>query len=683
MTDDRVMRPPTMLDRSFVRLGLLALLLAAYALRLHELTRQDIWWDEARNIDVALRSFGQVATAPELDIHPPVYFWLLHAWLRLTGIARGMEPALIAFAARYLSVWAGVASAGLLYALAAGASNRKAGLLTAAVGALSPFWLAESQEARMYTVGFALLTGAGLALYRSIGADDSAESGIGSALRRRRSGLAAFAVLSALALLTHYSTVFIVAAWFLWWGTLALTRRGRARNFELGIAAAAGLAIVLLVLPAAPIALRQIPDYANPNLVVPSVAEYLRHNWQAYLGGYAFGAEMLAGYGAAWLWGVTALAIAGIVLTVMSGQSATRRHERLRLSLLVFWTAGGLVLYYIAVLDRGAFNVRYSSFITPALYALLGAGLAGWGQRVSAAYPLAAVLLLAGFAPAIRADLYDESFAREDITGVTRWLREHAEPNDVIFVDQKYPFGFYYERYAIEAGEQPAGDEPAPARYLFVDINTIDEELTEWASAAENVFWVRWYESDTDPRRAVSFLLDMAGERTGEELFRGYSIDVWRLDPPTIFELTPNMVGMSHAWPPAVETVEASLPSGAIEAGSKVPVVIRWRRVPEGWVDRDLKARVAVYDANGGRVAQSDQRLLNDRHLMPAEWSEDDQPLNVYLLALPEDMPAGVAEIRALVYDADTLEPLTLVDVAGNPAGQEALLGSIGVIEKD
>ena len=60
-----------------------------------------------------------------------------------------------------------------------------------------------------------------------------------------------------------------------------------------------------------------------------------------------------------------------------------------------------------------------------------------------------------------------------------------------------------------------------------------------------------------------------------------------------------------------------------------------------------------------------------------------DQPLNVYLLALPEDMPAGVAEIRALVYDADTLEPLTLVDEAGNPAGQEALLGSIGVIEKD
>lgn len=683
MSENHVNRPPNILDRDFVRLGFIILIMASYALRLHELTRQDIWWDEARNIDVALRPFGQVATAPELDIHPPVYFWLLHGWLRLMRVAHGMEPALIAFAARYASVWAGVAGVGLLFALAAGASNRRAGLLAAAVGALSPFWLAESQEARMYTLGFALLTGAALALYRSIGAEDVGESGVGAALRRRRFVLAAFVVLSALALLTHYNAVFIVAAWFLWWGVVVLLRRGQARHVELGVAAAAGLAIFALVLPATPIALRQIPGYANPNLVVPSAAEYLRQNWQAYLGGYAFGAEMLGGSSAAWLWGVAALAIAGIILSVMGGQSATCRRERLRLSLLVFWVAGGLVLYYIAVLDRGAFNVRYSSFITPALYALLGAGLAGWGRRVSAAYPLAAVLLLVGFAPAIRADLYDEGFAREDITGVTRWLREHAGPNDVIFVDQKYPFGFYYERFAIDAGEQPTGDEHAPARYLFVDINTIDERLTEWAGAAENVFWVRWYESDTDPRRAVSFLLDMAGERTGEEWFRGYSIDVWRLNPPTTFELAPNMVEMRHAWPPAVEIVEASLPVEEVPAGGEAPVVLRWRRVPGGQVERGLKARVAVYDANGGRVAQSDQRLLNDRHLMPAEWGEGDQPLNVYLLALPEDIPAGVAEIRALVYDADTLEPLTLVDEAGNPAGQEALLGSIGVIEKD
>jgi hypothetical protein len=32
------------------------------------------------------------------------------------------------------------------------------------------------------------------------------------------------------------------------------------------------------------------------------------------------------------------------------------------------------------------------------------------------------------------------------------------------------------------------------------------------------------------------------------------------------------------------------------------------------------------------------------------------------------------------VYDAETLEPLTLLDAAGQPAGQEATLGAIEVV---
>ncbi len=491
-------RPPSS-NRLWIRLGLFVLLLAAFALRLHELARQDIWWDEARNIDVALRPLVQVATAPELDIHPPLYFWLLHVWLRLAGVARGQEPAQIAFMARFLSVWAGVVGVGLLYALAAGATNRRAALPAAGIGALSPFWLAESQEARMYTLGFALLMAGGLALYRCIGVADTGEAGILRDLHRRRGLLALCAVLSAAALWTHYNAVFIVAAWYLWWGVVALLRRGQARRNEFAAAAVTGLATVVLVLPLAPIALRQIPGYANPNLGIPSVAEYLTQNWRAYVGGYAFSAELLGGYGRLWLWGVALATLAGATAYVATRRRVAFGREGLRLLLLVFWIAGGLVLYYLAVLDRGAFNVRYSSFVTPALYALIGVVLGGWSRRWPVPV-LGAALLLAGFAPAIRADLYDARFDREDIAGVTNWLREHAGPGDVIFVDQKYPFGFYYERYAIDPAQRPEGEEAAPARYLFVDINTVADRLNEWAGEAEHVFWVQWFESDTDPR---------------------------------------------------------------------------------------------------------------------------------------------------------------------------------------
>lgn len=695
-------RPP------WVRVLLLAILLAALAIRLEALTRQDIWWDEARNIDVALRPFLQVATAPELDIHPPVYFWLLHGWDRLFGLVHGQAPVLLAYVSRLLSAFAGVAGVALLYPLGALAGGPLAGLLAALVGACAPFWLAESQEARMYTVGFAWLAAAAVMLLKSTRQDvHSLRSGFRGWVSRQRYAIA-FVVLAALALLTHYNAVFVVVAWYLWWGAWALLRRDRWRR--LGAVFAAGVAMTLLVLPVAPIALRQIPDYANPNLTIPTPLEYLAANWRGYLGGYAFDPALLAGNGDLWLWTVLGLGAVGLVLAMVAvwprraqAQELSSASQPARaplfhadgaaLSFLLAWLLGGLALYYVAVLDRNAFNVRYSSFVTPALYATLGVAFAAFSRWWRPAWLVAAALVLVGFWPALRADLYDSRFDREHIGDVTSWLRENAQSGDVIFVDQKYPFGFYYWPYSTDPsdpsdqtnhtgqGGELAAKQTPPARYLFVDINTLDQRLTEWARDARRVFWVQWYESDTDPRHAVHFLLDKYGRHAGEQWFQGYSVDWWDLTPPTEFVLAPNEVPTVWRFPP-VQTVAASLPQEPLRPGTPLPVVIRWQRTPAGGSDRPLKARVALYDSGGARLAQADERLLNDRHLIPALWQPVDQPLNVYLLPLPEDLPPGEYEVRVLVYDADTLEPLTLVDEAGAPTGQEAPLGTVQVEPK-
>jgi hypothetical protein len=660
-----------------LRLLLIFVLLTGFALRMHELTRQNIWWDEARNIDVALLPFLEVATAPELDIHPPVYFWLLHAWGRINGIQEITNPVILSFLSGYLSAAAGVGAVALLYVLTSLAAGSTAGALAALVGSMSPFWLAESQEARMYTVGFGWLLAAAVAYWMA--------RATGRSTVHRRAWQAGFVLFSALALLTHYNTIFVLVAWYGWWLVWAVMnedRRGALLEWL-----ACGAATALLVLPAAPIALRQIPGYANPNLVVPSVLEYLRQNWQAYLGGYAFAPELGGGMGRVWLLAVLILGLGGALLTTLAGSrqrvclpTPLRFSEvpgTLLLSFLWVWLVGSLALYYLAVVDRGAFNVRYSSFVTPALYALLGVGLAAWGRWRRPLAVVAAAAALSLWPQALYADLYDERFAREDIAGVTKWLRERAGSNDVIFVDQKYPFGFYYDRYAIDPEVVPAGAEAAAARYLFVDINTIDTRLGELAAGAERVYWVQWYESDTDPRRAVSFLLDQAGARGGEQSFRGYSIDWWELDPPNDFALAPNLAPAIIAFPPAVQTVAVSLPPPEATVGEPLPVVIRWQRTPGGDVTRPLKARVALYNGAGERLAQRDERLLNDRHLLPTEWTEADRPLNVYLLEPPADLPAGEYRFGLLVYDGDTLEPLGTVDAAGNPAGVEATLGTI------
>ena len=660
--------------RSWIaRTMVLLTLMAALAVRLIALERQDIWWDEARNIDVALRPFLQVAVAPELDIHPPVYFWMLHGWLRLAGVELGMEPHRIAWLARWLSVCAGVVSVALLFRLGqrmAGDAPHAgwAGGVAALLGAGSAFWLAESQEARMYTVGFAWLTAAAVAWTALLPA------GVGWALPGTceavpvRRGLF-FVVLTAAALLTHYNAVFVVAAWYVAWMLLAWMVQPRIS--ALRAVMVCGLGTAALVAPIAPIALRQIPDYANPNLVVPTLTEYLRQNWQAYWAGYAFDTAWVGGNGGLWLWGAAAIILAALVVLLVKQFSPFTLFG-------AAWLVGATVLYYLAVLDRGAFNVRYSSFVTPALYALAGAGLVEL-VRLRRALLIAAPVAVMLWPVALTNDLWDTRFDREDMSGVVRWLHRSAGPNDVIFVDQKYPFGFYYERYTVEADVEPTGPEAAPARYLFVDINTLDRQLTRWAGYAQAVYWVQWFESDTDPRRAVTFLLDPAGKRGETQFFRGYSVDRWELQPPNRFSLATNLLPRRVVFAQAVETVAVEVPTAPIEPGGYVPVVVRWQRVPGGVVDAPLKARVALYDQAGARIAQRDERLLNDRHLLPSQWQRDDSPLNVYLLSVPPETGVGPLDVGLLVYHAETLEPLEVRDESGNPAGIEAMLGSVTI----
>lgn len=650
---------------------LLLLILLGFALQLHELTRQDIWWDEARNLDVALRPFRQIATAPELDIHPPLYFWLLHGWLRFGGISLADVPPVIAFSGRFFSVTCGLVSAVLLFALGRRLYTPSAAFFALLLGLASPFWLAESQETRMYTLSFALLTAAAWFLVQIFTHTSGAPAPKSFTIHHF-----AFLLCSTAALLTHYNTLFILVAWYGYWGLWAFCQPDRWRHLR--VAAGYGLATVVLFLPVVPIALRQIPTYANPNLTIPTLGDYLWQNWQGYLGGYAFDGAMLAGFNQGWLWALLVCAVLGIALAVYQ-HPLTPQLPRAPHLLLLVWLFGGLTLYYIAVLDRGAFNVRYSSLVTPPLYLLLGVAFAGWWRWWRPWGIMLLFLFALGVGPALAADLYDPNFAREDVGDLADWLRSEAGPTDLILVDQKYPFGFYYDRYTIDPAVEPQGVEAAPAHYLFVDVNRLDAQLTAWAGTAERVFWVQWFESDTDPRHAVRFLLDKVGQRAGERRFQGYEVDWWQLQPPTTFQIADQWQPVQWQFGAAVEAVAVSLPTHALPAGAKASVVIRWQRVAGGEAGRPLKARVALYDVADNRLTQADDRLLNDRHRLPPEWQATDQPLNFYTLDLPAELAPGRYTVRLLVYDADTQEALPIRDVAGTEAGIEVGLGEIEI----
>src|SRR5574341_588342 len=124
------------------RFWLAVVLLAAFALRVYLLSAQSLWNDEGTSIALASRSIEAIINGAAQDIHPPLYYFLLHFWMPFAG---QME-----FAVRFLSVIAGVLVVALTFAYAYFFFDEQAAIIAAYLSAFSPFQIYYSQETRMY-----------------------------------------------------------------------------------------------------------------------------------------------------------------------------------------------------------------------------------------------------------------------------------------------------------------------------------------------------------------------------------------------------------------------------------------------------------------------------------------------------------------------------------------------------
>jgi uncharacterized membrane protein len=128
---------------------LVLLILLAFALRIYDLGRRDLWFDEALSANISGLGWEGVVThlRSEPFEHPPLYFLSLYPWQQLAGTSE--------FAFRFYSVFWGVLFVPLLYVLVKRLTVRRSerlARLAALLATLSPFLVAYSQEARMYTL---------------------------------------------------------------------------------------------------------------------------------------------------------------------------------------------------------------------------------------------------------------------------------------------------------------------------------------------------------------------------------------------------------------------------------------------------------------------------------------------------------------------------------------------------
>lgn len=131
---------------------LVGILVMGAFLRLLLLGHQSLWLDEAFSVIIARRDWGQIVASTAQDTMPPLYYFLLRAFLALGDSE---------FAVRLPSVLWGVVTIPLLYALGRRLLNEQVGLVSALLLAVNPFHIFYSQEARMYSqLGFFTLLSA-------------------------------------------------------------------------------------------------------------------------------------------------------------------------------------------------------------------------------------------------------------------------------------------------------------------------------------------------------------------------------------------------------------------------------------------------------------------------------------------------------------------------------------------
>ena len=182
---------------NWIKIALLLILVLAAFLRFYRLDAQSLWADEGNSVSLSRRSLPSITAGAAHDIHPPLYYYLLHFWMRVFGNSE--------FAVRALSALLGTALVYLTYLLGRRLSNHWLGLTAAFLSAISPFQVYYSQEARMYILLAALSALSVFSFIRFLETEGPKTRNSKPETRSQYSWAGLYIVATTLSLYTHYS----------------------------------------------------------------------------------------------------------------------------------------------------------------------------------------------------------------------------------------------------------------------------------------------------------------------------------------------------------------------------------------------------------------------------------------------------------------------------------------------
>lgn len=368
--------------------------IAGIAVRLH--TSSDLWLDEALTVNIAKLPVGELLRRLKHDGHPPLYYLLLHVWMKWFGSGDD--------AVRSLSTVFSILTIPPLVLIARRVGGKVMATAALVLIVTSPFAIRYATETRMYALEMLLVTLGWLAVHRAMD-------------RPTIGRLIPVSLLSGLLALTHYWSLYLLAAL----GIMLLVkwRRGDPAALRVAVALAAG---GLLFVPWLPSFLYQAKHTGTPwgrPERPTTVLTTMFTDW----GGGPNGEAQFLGLG---IFLLMLLAVTGRGLDTWRIELDLRTRAGVRTETAM--AALTLVLAMaVAYLTRSAFAPRYTAVLVP-----LGLLIAAWGVKVFLDPRMRALVLvlaaLFGLVNGVRADRTQRT--QGGIVG--RYISEQGDPGDVV-----------------------------------------------------------------------------------------------------------------------------------------------------------------------------------------------------------------------------------------------------------
>lgn len=615
-------------------IALLAILLLAALLRLHRVGEMALRADEAAHLFLAAQEPDAIIRPfIESDPHLPLYFLLLHFWVRLAGPSE--------LAVRYPTVMVGALLVALVYAFGRMVFPRRAQIacLSALLAAVNPYLIWDAQDAHVYSFLTAITLSSWIAFLRA---------------RQPGAALAAwtwYVVASVLGLWFHYLAGLAVIAqgalWLFWSATRAISRRTTVAWII------ALIAVTLLFLPWLFVALPLLTRFKIDFFPPADWFEMLQRSLVAFSLGRSDNrlmpamVEPLLG---------TGLAL-GFLVILLFGLFARAGDANGRIALALYLCVPLVALFLFSLWRFPIFDERYVLFLTPAFLLLLARGVVSLQELTKRKWVSAGAVafIVLTTSHSLYNYWYVPAFAKSpDWQSFVQRLVAESQPGDVLIQNYPDPALPYYLHERVPRVLLPRSSSATSAE-VSADLDRLTAKYARvWLQPVPYAEW--------DTEGLVETWLNRHARQLRAYEFRGLRLALYL--PAAAAVRQAREIDVTFDAHIRLIAFDLDIAGGTLRADTPLHLVLYWEALDR--VEREATVFVHLYGEDGRLWAQQDNPPV--RGTFPTRaWETNLIVVDPYALRLPADASTGIYSLAVGMYDPHTLQRLHAVDKLGQP----------------